>query len=241
MTLQGLYYEGALRHPPRQMAPHPHVDAAISKRQPNPTKGTPKSGIHQGDASIDRIRNMIPKTAIHWQGLVKAISRYRFKKQILRGRSREHGGSSCPEPWYHAASHGRSSTQVVLPKNGNPAGRRRRPFQDASCTTKERTSSRLLGTAVPVLKLYYYRTEIQPAAGDGRSSTQVVRGRKSGRRRRPFQYSTCTTRERKSSRLLETAVPVLNLEVHLHVNFFSFWFVMLFAHDSVFSSRLRNN
>ena len=43
-------------------------------------------------------------------------------------------------------------------------------------------SSRPPETAVPVLKLYYPRTQIQPAAG------------------RPFQYSSCTTQERKSSR-----------------------------------------
>ena len=66
-----------------------------------PTKSTPKSGNQQFDASIDKIRNMIPKSAIHWQGLVKAVSSYRFKKQIPRRRSREHGGSSCPEPWYY--------------------------------------------------------------------------------------------------------------------------------------------
>ena len=91
---------------------------------------------------------MIPKSTIHWQGPVKAISRHRFKKQIPRGRSREHSGSSCPEPWYHAAGHGRSGTQVGLPENENPAG-------------------------VPVLKLYYQRTKIQPADSHGRS-TQVV-------------------------------------------------------------------
>ena len=105
--------------------------------------GTPKSGNHQGDASIDRIKNMIPKSAIHWQVLVQAISRYGFKKQITRGRSREHGGSSCP------------------------------------------------ATAVPVLKLYYQRMEIQPAAGDGRSSTKLVlpeTENPAGRWPRPFQY-----------------------------------------------------
>ena len=30
-------------------------------------------------------------------------------------------------------------------------------------------------TAVPILKLYYQKTKIQPAAGDGGSSTKVVR------------------------------------------------------------------
>ena len=73
-------------------------------------------------------------------------------------------------------------------------------------------SSRPAETAVPVLKLYNQRMKIQPAAGDGRSSTKVVLpenekiqpaaedGRSSikvalpenekpaGRRRRPFQY-----------------------------------------------------
>ena len=95
---------------------------------------------------------MIPKSAIHWHGLVTAVSSYRCKKQIPRRRSREHGGSSCPE----------TITQ--------PA------------------------TAVPVLKLYYQRTKIQPAAGHGRSSTEIV-----------------LPENKKSIRPPETAVPVLNL------------------------------
>ena len=110
----------------RPKAPHP------AKRHPTPTKGTPKSGNHQGSASIDRIRNMILKCAIHWQGLVQGISTYRFKKHIPRARSRQHVGSSCPELWYFAAGHARSST-----------------------------------------KLYYQSTKVQPAAGDGRSSTKA--------------------------------------------------------------------
>ena len=138
--------------------------------------GTPKSGNHQGDASIDRIRNMIPTCAIHWQGLVHAISRYRFKKQITRGRSREHGGSSCPATavpvlklYYQrmeiqpAAGNSRSSTKLVLPETENPAGRWPRRFQYQTCTTRERKSSRPLATAVPVLNLYYQTTKIQPA------------------------------------------------------------------------------
>ena len=79
-------------------------------------------------------------------------------------------------------------------------------------------------TAVPVLKLYYQRTRIQPAAGDGGSSTKVVLPENEdpagppetavpvlqlyyqrtkiqpARRRRRFQYQSCTTRERRSSR-----------------------------------------
>ena len=46
-------------------------------------------------------------------------------------------------------------------------------------------------TAVPVLKLYYQRTKIQPAVGHGRSSTKVVlpeNENPAGRRPRPFQY-----------------------------------------------------
>ena len=128
---------------------------------------------------------MIPKSAIHWQGLVKAISRYRCKKQIPEGRSREHGGSSCPEPWYHAAGHGRSSTQVVL-------------TQLVLAASRERKSSRPPATAVPVLNSYYQGTKIQPVAGDGRSSTKVVlpettkvvvpeNENPAGRRRQPFQ------------------------------------------------------
>ena len=49
----------------------------------------------------------------------------------------------------------------------------------------------LLETAVEVLKLYYKRMEIEPAARDGRSSTQVLLPENenlSGRRRRRFQY-----------------------------------------------------
>ena len=46
-------------------------------------------------------------------------------------------------------------------------------------------------TAVPVLKLYYQRREMQPAAGDGGSSTKVVLPEKenpAGRWRRRVQY-----------------------------------------------------
>ena len=57
-------------------------------------------------------------------------------------------------------------------------------------------------TAVLVLKLYYQRTKIQPAAGDDRFSVRLVRledenpavpvlpedENPAGRRRRPFQY-----------------------------------------------------
>ena len=63
-----------------------------------------------------------------------------------------------------AAGGGRSSTEAVLPENENPAGRRRRPFQYGSCTTRQRK----------ILKLYYQKTKIQPAAGCGRSSTKVA-------------------------------------------------------------------
>ena len=149
---------------------------------------------------------MIPKCAIHWQVLVQAISRYRFKKEITRGRSSEHGGSLCPATAFPVlklyyqrmeiqpgTGDGRSSTKLVLPENGNPAGRRPRPFQYQTCTTRERKSSRPPATAVPVPNWYYQRTKIQPAAGHGRSSTKLV-----------------LPRERKSSRP-ETAVPVLNL------------------------------
>ena len=88
-------------------------------------------------------------------------------------------------------------------------------------------------TAAPVLKLYCQRTKIQPAAGDGGSSTKGVlpenenpaggdggsstrvvlqeNQNPAGRRRRRFQCSRRTTRERKSSRPPEPAVPVLKL------------------------------
>ena len=36
-----------------------------------------------------------------------------------------------------AAGDGCSSIKVVLPENENPAGRRRRPFQHKSCTTRK--------------------------------------------------------------------------------------------------------
>ena len=113
---------------------------------------------------------------------------------------------------HQVAENGRSSTQVVLPENKNPSGRRERPFQYSSCTTRERKSIRSPRTAVPVLKLYYQRTKIHQVAENGRSSTQVelsVNENPSGRRERPFQYSSCTTRERKSIRSPRTAAPVL--------------------------------
>ena len=101
------------------------------------------------------------------------------------GRKRERK-SSRPLKLYHQrtevqpdAGDGRSRNKAVLPYSENPARRRRRPFQYYSCTTRERKSRRPPETAVPVLKLYYQRTKIQPATGHGRSST---------RRRRPFQY-----------------------------------------------------
>ena len=56
-----------------------------SKKHIYPTKSTSKSGIPQVDASIEKIKNMIPKRAIHCQGLVQTISRCRLKKQIPRG------------------------------------------------------------------------------------------------------------------------------------------------------------
>ena len=131
------------------------------------------------------------------------------------------------------ARDGRSGTKVIRPENENPAGRRRRPFQYSSCTTR-----------FGILKLYYQRTKIQEAAGDGRSSvlpenenpagsrrrrssTKVVLpGRSStqavlpenenpaGRRGQPFQYSNCTTRKKRSSRLPATALPVSKLYYH---------------------------
>ena len=96
---------------------------------------------------------------------------------------------------------------------------RPRPFQYSSCTT-----SRPPETAVPVLKLYYQRTKIQPAAKVvlyQRMKIQPATGvpvlklycyeKPGGRRRRLFQYYSCTTRERKTSWPLKRAVPVLQL------------------------------
>ena len=99
---------------------------------------------------------------------------------------------------HQVAEKGRSSTKVVLPKNENPSGRRERPFQYLSGTTKE-------------------RKKIHQVAENGRSSTKVVLPKSenpSGRRERPFQYSSCTTRERKFIRSPRTAVPVLKLYYH---------------------------
>ena len=143
-TNSSSYGAGALTPPKSTPSPCRRPD---QKRHPTPRKRHHKIRKSQGEASIDRIRNMIPKPAIHWQGLVQTISRYRFKKQIPRGLSREHVGSSCPEP-------------CIL----QPA------------------------TAVPALKRYYQRTKLQPAAGDGPSSTKVVlpeNENPAGRRRLP--------------------------------------------------------
>ena len=115
---------------------------------------------------------------------------------------------------HQVAENGRSSTKVVLPENENPSGRRERPFQYSSCTTRERKSIRSPRTAVPVLKLYHQRTKIHQVTENGRSSTKVVLPENqnlSGRRERPFQYSSCTSTERKSIRPPRTAVPVLKL------------------------------
>ena len=145
---------------------------------------------------------MIPTCAIHWHGLVQAISRYRFRHSKIRkspGRRLDwqdqkhdtdmrdslaragpgnlkisfpalqnqeitrvtprltgsehdtemrdslagagpgnlkisfqeanHKGTLKRTWWQLVPSHGRSSTKVVLPKKGNPTGRRPRPFQ----------------------------------------------------------------------------------------------------------------
>ena len=66
-------------------------------------------------------------------------------------------------------------------------------------------------------------SKIQPATGDGNSSTRTVLpeneptagdGRSSTTKEQnpPFQYSSCTTRKRKSSRPPATSVSVLNLD-----------------------------
>ena len=83
----------------------------------------------------------------------------------------------------------RSGASIVPPENENPAERRRRPFRYKNCIARERKSSRPPATAVPVLKLYYQKTKIQPVSSDGRSDTKIVlRANSAGRRRRPFQY-----------------------------------------------------
>ena len=88
---------------------------------------------------------MIPKRVIHCYGLVQAISRYRFKRQIffrdaqenmLATRAQNPGilqpATAIPALKLYqrtAAGNVRSKTKVGLPENENPAGRRRRPFQ----------------------------------------------------------------------------------------------------------------
>ena len=73
-----------------------------------------------------------------------------------------------------AAVDGRSSSKVVLPDNENPAGRRPRPVLK-SCyqRTKIQPSKNSAGRRRRPFQ-YYQTTKIQPAAGDGRSSTRVV-------------------------------------------------------------------
>ena len=70
-------------------------------------------------------------------------------------------------------------------------------------------------TAVPVLKLYYQRTEIQQAAGEGDSSTKVVLPENEKSSRPPEKaipvLKLYYQRTKKSSRPPETAVPVLKL------------------------------
>ena len=66
-----------------------------------------------------------------------------------------------------AAGDGRSSTKVVLPEKENAVPVLKLYYQRIHI-------QRPPETAVPVPKLYYQSMKIQPAAGDGRSSTQVV-------------------------------------------------------------------
>ena len=153
------YWAGALRHLTLPIGPSPPCRRSDQQKAHHHDKKHLQIRKSPREASLDRIRNEIPKHAIQCQGLVQAISRYRFEKQISRGRSREHVGSSCPEPWYRAAGHSRSSTKALLPKK--PA------------------------TSVSVIKLYYQKMKIQPVAGDGRPSTKnwscTTRKRKSSR------------------------------------------------------------
>ena len=60
-----------------------------------------------------------------------------------------------------AAGNDRFSTKVVVPEDENPAGCRRRPFQNYSCTSRKRKSSQPPATAVRVLKLYYQRRKMR--------------------------------------------------------------------------------
>ena len=90
----------------------------------------------------------------------------------------------------------------------NPVKRRGDPKTKAECDTPLTKNDRFdvdvpgfaccwsARDSVPVLTLYYQRTKIQPAAGDGRSSTKVVLSENenpanenpASRRGRPFQY-----------------------------------------------------
>ena len=109
-----------------------------------------------------------------------------------------------------AAGDGRSSTKVVL-ENENAGSRPRRPFRYPSCTTREWKSSRPPETTCPVLKLYYHRIKIQPAAGDGLFSTKVVEIQPAAGDGRSSTKVVLAENERKSGRPPEAAVPVPKL------------------------------
>ena len=66
--------------------------------------------------------------------------------------------------------------------------------------------------AVRVVKLCYQKRQIQPAAGDGRSSTKVAAPEKenpAGRRRRPFQYKDVVPEKENPAGRRATAIPIL--------------------------------
>ena len=73
---------------------------------------------------------------------------------------------------FWAAADRCSSTKAVLPENENPSGRRRRPFQSYKAVQPKIENP--AGRRRLVLKLYYQRTKIQLAAGDGHLDKAVL-------------------------------------------------------------------
>ena len=144
---------------------------------------------------------------------------YCQKTSIRRERPFQY--SSCVlsknETSHQVAKNSRSSSSVVLPWNENPSSRRERPLQYFGCTARKhqfagngRSSTQVVyyqrarraikspRTVVLVVQLYYQRTKIHQAVGNGHCSTLVVlqeNEKPSSRKKRPFQYLSCTTRE----------------------------------------------
>ena len=104
-----------------------------------------------------------------------------------------------PENEKPAARYRRSSTKVVPAENENPEPAARDGRSRTKVVLAERKSSRPPETAVPAC---YQRMKNQPAAGDGRSSSEAAPSE---------NENLATTGEGKSSWPAEMAVPVLKL------------------------------